>query len=307
MKSVSAKPAKKYSDGPSGTSAFTSPMIEYGLQPFMIVAVLAVWLLNRDMPAIYPLTIVGVQVVLGFLEHWLPARDDWVQHAREKILNVLMVLVLASGTSAVALLYVDLLAGPLSALRQSLNLDVWPHGWPILVQVLMVFFAGEFIWYWVHRAEHRWNLVWRLSGHGAHHSFKHLGAINFGLNHPLEMFLLVLPSALVELFFGVGIAAAGATVLAVSQASIAHANLTLNSRWIGWLFTTNRYHIRHHSTVLEESNTNYGCSAIIWDRVFGTFADSTILEAGIGPTEPTLWQKLLMPVREPVDSQISPS
>ena len=25
--------------------------------------------------------------------------------------------------------------------------------------------------------------------------------------------------------------------------------------------------------VLNESNTNYGCSAILWDRVFGTFRD----------------------------------
>ena len=120
------------------------------------------------------------------------------------------------------------------------------------------------------------------------------------------MFLLVLPSALVELFFGVGMAAAGAAVLAVSQASIAHSNLRLNSKGIGWLFTTNTYHIRHHSAVLEESNTNYGCSAIVWDRVFGTFEDGAIAEAGIGPTEPSLWEKFLMPLKEPQDSAIAP-
>ncbi len=57
---------------------------------------------------------------------------------------------------------------------------------------------------------------------------------------------------------------------------------------------------------MAESNTNYGCSAIVWDRLFGTFADSRTAEAGIGPTEPTLWQKFLMPVREPLDSKIAP-
>lgn len=80
----------------------------------------------------------------------------------------------------------------------------------------------------------------------------------------------------------------------------------MNTRWIGLLFTTNTYHICHHSAVLEESNTNYGCSAIIWDRVFGTFLHKTISEAGTGPTEPTMWEKLLMPFKEPEDTAIAP-
>ena len=111
---------------------------------------------------------------------------------------------------------------------------------------------------------------------------------------------------LVELTFGVGIATLGATVLGVTQTSIVHSNINLNSRFIGWVFTTNRYHICHHSADLDESNTNYGCSAIIWDRVFGTFLDTRIADAGTGPTEPTLWQKFMMPIREPGDTSIAP-
>ncbi len=198
------------------------------------------------------------------------------------------------------------LTEPLTVLRQQLNMDIWPHHWPVLVQLLMVFFMGEFIWYWLHRAEHRWGWMWRITGHGAHHSFKRLGAINFGANHPFEMLFLVAPAGIVELFFGVGAAAAGAALLGVIQTGIAHANLRLNSRVIGWLFTTNDYHIRHHSVVLEESNTNYGCAGILWDRVFGTFADSYVIEAGTGPTEPTTWHKFIMPFKEPSDTQTSP-
>ena len=105
---------------------------------------------------------------------------------------------------------------------------------------------------------------------------------------------------------GTGAAAAGAAILTVTQASIAHANIALNTRWIGLLFTTNKYHICHHSVVLEESNTNYGCSAIIWDRVFKTFLDKTTGEAGTGATEPTMWGKFLMPFKEPEDTAIAP-
>lgn len=289
-------------------SAQSSPArwLEYGLQPTLIVAVVTLWFFNRENPLTYIAILAGTQLLLGVLEYWTPARRDWRQPAREKATNLGIVIVILAGTVAVAGFYGSVLAEPLASLRNALGLDVWPKQWPVIVQVFMVFFLSEFIWYWVHRAEHRWPLVWRLSGHGAHHSFKHLGAINFGANHPLEMFLLVLPSALVELFFGVGVATAGAAVLTVVQASIAHANLTLNARWIGWLLTTNEYHIRHHSMVLEESNTNYGCSAIIWDRVFGTFAAGAIVEAGTGPTEPSLWQKIVMPIREPADTAIAP-
>ena len=109
-----------------------------------------------------------------------------------------------------------------------------------------------------------------------------------------------------ELIFGVGPAAAGATILLVTQATIAHTNLNMNSKGMDLLFTTNRHHIRHHSVVLEESNTNYGCATLLWDRVFGTFADSFTVDVGVGPTEPTLAQKFLMPVREPGDTTVAP-
>ena len=251
----------------------------YCLQPLLLLIVISNWCLNPSRAETYLLTIVFVQLVLGFSESYFAARPAWSTTAKEKTRNVALVIVLSTIALTVAELYGVWLASPLEAFRNSIGLDIWPHEWPLLVQLSMVFFFSELLWYWMHRAEHRWSLVWRLSGHGFHHSFKKLGALNFGLNHPVEYFFIVLPSVLVELTFGVGEAAAGAAILTVTQASIAHANIALNTHWIGLLFTTNKYHICHHSAVLEESNTNYGCSAIIWDRVFKTFLDKTTGEA----------------------------
>ena len=59
--------------------------------------------------------------------------------------------------------------------------------------------------------------------------------------------------------------------------------------------------------MLEESNTNYGCAAIVWDRVFGTFEDAATQETGTGPTEPSLWGKFLMPFVEPEDTSTAPN
>lgn len=300
-------------------SSFTEPVlrlmkntaffdiIKYALHPLILLCVLTLWSLFPETPALYLLVMLGVQLVLGTLEYSIPARPDWVVHAKEKIAGVAMVIVLLMISIAVTLLYHTSLSAPLAELRSSLHLDFWPHQWPLLVQLLMAFILSEFFWYGIHRAEHRWHPVWRLSGHGAHHSFKRLNALNFGLNHPLELFFLAIPPAIVELLFGVGSPAAGAAILMVTQASIVHANLDLSTKGVGLFFTTNRYHIRHHSIVMEESNTNYGCATILWDRVFGTFVDSDTTECGIGPTEPSLTQKLMMPVREPADTSVAPS
>ena len=256
---------------------------------------------------IYPLILIGVQVVLGIIEYQLPARPDWLLPAKEKTGVILLVVFIFFYSAMVAApFYASTLDPALSDLRNQLGIDLWPHEWPMIPQVILAFFMSELIWYWFHRAEHRWPIVWRLSGHGAHHSFKNLGAINYGANHPLEYFVLLVPSAIVELLFGAGAAIGGAAILLVTQASIVHSNIPTNSKVIGWLLTTNRYHIHHHSLVLEESNTNYGCAVILWDRLFGTFSDKHTEETGIGPSEPNIWNKFLMPIREPTDSQISP-
>lgn len=291
---------------PQGAKGVLAKFIEYALQPLIIAVVLVYWVFNRENPLVHPIVVLSVQLLLGTLEYLFPARPDWLQPLKEKLTLIAILVVVYAFTMFVGVTYDNLFRASLGELRAALGMNIWPSEWPMLFQVLLAFFMAEFIWYWFHRAEHRWQIVWRLSGHGAHHSFKHLGAVNSGTNHPIEMFVILVPSMLVELLFGAGLASVGAGVLTITQATIAHCNLNMNTRYIGLLFTTNRYHIHHHSVVLEESNTNYGCSAIIWDRVFGTFADAPTRETGTGPTEPSLWGKFMMPIKEPADTQIAP-
>lgn len=277
------------------------------LQPALWLAVLAAWVMDPENPALFGLTFLGVHSVLGALEYRIPARRHWRHPMAEKIAVIGIAIVTFMVGGAAAGLYETYLTAPLDTLRMSLGLDLWPHHWPLIPQALLVFFSSELIWYWMHRAEHRWAPVWRLSGHGAHHAFKKLNAINAGANHPIELSLIVLPSILVDLLFGVGVAAYGAALLTVVQTAVVHSNLHLNASGVGWLFTTNAWHIRHHSADLAESNTNYGCAAIVWDRVFGTFGDSPVIEAGVGPREPTTLEKMLMPIREPAGGVIAPT
>jgi len=280
--------------------------VEYGLQPALLAAALLVWLPNRDRPELFLFAVAAAQGVLGVLEHLLPARPDWVQRPGEKLANLGLVVGFTACAGAVTALYRGGLSEPLGELRAGLGLDLWPSSGPLAARVALAFLASELVWYWIHRSEHRFAWLWRVSGHGLHHSFQRLNAINFNANHPLEAFWILIPATLLSLLFGAGEEVGAAVLLVAVNASVAHSNLRLNARGIGWLLTTNTHHLRHHSRVFEESNTNYGCAAIVWDRVFGTFAPEAVRETGIGPSEPRLWQKLLLPIRQPGDVTVAP-
>jgi sterol desaturase/sphingolipid hydroxylase (fatty acid hydroxylase superfamily) len=281
-------------------------LVHYGIQPALLIG--SVWLVVAldDAEAAYPIAFVGVIVVLAGLESWLPARPEWRQSVREFLTNLAIVLVFAALAGPVIFAYQAELVPVLDELRGRYGVDVWPHHWPLAAQIPLAFFLSEAGWYWLHRAEHRFSWIWRATAHGAHHSFQKLGAIHFGANHPFELGVLLLPMALVELIFGAGAAATGGAILLLANTAIAHSNLDLNTRVVGWVFTTNRYHQHHHSRVLAESNTNYGCAVILWDRLFGTFSDAATVATGIGDTEPSLLGKALLPFREPQDTAVAP-
>ena len=282
--------------------------IKFGLQPLLLCATLVLWSFNQNELWIYPVLAIGIQLILGTLEYTFPARTEWLHNKPYKILLSCVFIFTYMLTAIVVLpLYAEHVNPILTNIRTGLGVDVWPSNWPIVCQVLLAFFLSELIWYWLHRAEHRWQWLWRLSGHGSHHAFKKLGAINAGANHPLELLLVLsLPSAIVELVFGAGLAVAGSTLLVLTSAYLAHSNLDLNEKVIGWLFTVNKHHIHHHSVVHAESNTNFGCAAIVWDRLFGTFSNGLTLETGVAPEEPSLWEIFVMPLREPRDIQTAP-
>jgi sterol desaturase/sphingolipid hydroxylase (fatty acid hydroxylase superfamily) len=67
----------------------------------------------------------------------------------------------------------------------------------------------------------------------------------------------------------------------------------------GFFFNTPEWHQLHHSCNYDESNTNYGCTVILWDRIFGTFSGKTSIEqVGNGTGEKlSLLTQLTIPFR----------
>lgn len=276
------------------------------LQPILIVVALYLPIsgATAEMHLIFWL---GVLIGLTVLEQIIPARPDWQGAVNERMRLFGFICVALFAYGVLETFFAQNLFPWLTAIGEQYGLNVWPSDWPILAQVLLTFMSYEFVNYWYHRGAHKWGWLWKISGHGAHHAFKKLTALNTLANHPFEPVFLMLPRMLVGFLLGGEEVGFAVVALFMVTTLMAHSNLQLNSRVIGWFFTTNRYHIHHHSMVIEESNTNYGCACIFWDRIFGTFSDADTKETGIGEIQPTYAEMFLIPFKEPASSDVAPT
>lgn len=278
-------------------------LIEQTLHPFLLFSPLLLWLYLKHVgfekdPT--PLVLIVSLILLYICEKRFPAYRHWHQTRPEKLTILGIGVVFYVTMNLASFLYFDFISPFVVPWVHTLGMQVWPTDLPIGIQAILLYFYTGFVLYWIHRSQHRFTWLWRLSGHGFHHSFRNMHAINYLTTHPIEVFFLLLPMFFFsDLIGATPEAARGMGLLTTVNSVIAHSNICTKSTWMGWLFTTPEQHQRHHSAVLVESNTNFGCNAILWDRVFGTYSEGAIEQTGIGPTEPTLWEKICMPLRDP--------
>lgn len=268
--------------------------------PLLLAGALGLWWTLGGNEDATLATLVSMLLVSMVLERLVPAEPTWRPGlgATLRLAGVYLLGLIVSGGLIVA--YESLLPAALAGVRARMGLAVWPADWPLLAQALLLFFASDLLYYWVHRGIHRWPWLWRVTGHGFHHGFQNLHAINVGANHPFELVLIALPLILVAAAFGAPAAAVDtAGVLLMTNAMLAHANMRMETPVFSAVFTCSDQHRRHHSAVFEDSNTNYACNAILWDRVFGTYSRGPVRQTGIGPTQPGLWRMFMLPFGEP--------
>jgi sterol desaturase/sphingolipid hydroxylase (fatty acid hydroxylase superfamily) len=147
-------------------------------------------------------------------------------------------------------------------------------GW---AAVLLCFLAFSLQSWAVHLAMHKVPLLWRM--HRVHHTDTHLDVSTTVRFHPLEILLQAPIGAAV-------VAAVGAPAVAVILYGLfdalvnafSHANLRLPPRVerpLSWLIVTPHLHRIHHSPDWPETDTNFGATLPLWDRLFGTFLAKT--------------------------------
>lgn len=129
--------------------------------------------------------------------------------------------------------------------------------------------ASDLVKYAIHRKSHE--SAWLFRFHAAHHAPARIYGLNGIRLHPVNLLWNLVPDALVPLALGLGgtelvlVAAFRGTV-----AALQHANIDLRLGPLDWIFSTPTLHRMHHATNLEDANSNYGSTFIVWDVLFGT-------------------------------------
>lgn len=229
--------------------------------------------MNGSEEALLRLSIfLGVFAVLAAAEALWPRRAlafgrmRWVANVGLSVLNT-------------ALLRLSFFVVP--ALSVLAALYVEERGWGLLPAVgvtgmaaaVIGFVALDLAIYGQHVAFHRVPMLWRL--HRVHHAdpdFDVSTAVRF---HPVEILLSQVWKIAVVLALGAPAVAVLVFEIALNATSMfSHANLRLPRMLdsaLRFAVVTPDMHRIHHSTVMHETNSNFGFNLSLWDRLFATY------------------------------------
>lgn len=165
-----------------------------------------------------------------------------------------------------------LLASPVLIPLLLLTESPSPYLHPLL-GALIAFLVLDLSGYWLHRAYHRFSVLWRL--HRVHHCDLELDYSTTFRHHPGEVLVSLFVIYLVMAALALAPSQVIPYVIAVKAAQLlAHANIRLNPRTeslINLLFVTPGTHQFHHSRQQPQTDSNFGEVLTVWDRLFGTY------------------------------------
>jgi len=224
--------------------------------------------------------VVGMVVVLGLLERWMPAepsagRKEWrvdVVYAMLRRVGVVPLLAFALFTPLVDAIEAQLRFAGISRLPLDSALPgITDVPWVSFLIYLVVF---DFVDYWLHRAQHRWPWWWEL--HAVHHSQRQMTFWTEDRNHLIDDLLRDGLMALLAVAIGVAPGQfIGIVVVSRLLQSVQHANLRWRYGRLGeQLLVSPSFHRLHHAVGFGHDGPARGCNFAVlfpvWDRLFGT-------------------------------------
>ena len=180
--------------------------------------------------------------------------------------------------------------GPISALQQL----------PGAVRILLALVVVDFILYWIHRAQHRFEWMWRT--HAWHHTIENLYWFSGFRTSFLHSLLYNIPQAAVPmLVFNLSPLQTGAAyAIGIFVQFWEHTNLRVTLGPLRRFVVTPPYHRVHHAAT-GHRGMNLAPIFPVWDRMFGTYIDPLevpqTFPLGLGePLEPRRAPRMLVGV-----------
>lgn len=241
-------------------------IVRYGYAPVFFVGFIgaAIALIERGMPGwvLPPLLLLAIGVSFA-AERLLPYELDWNRDHGDSVTNVLHAIVNEIS------IFLSVLALPLVATYIP-GLNLWPHDWPIWIQLALAILIADAGISLTHFLSHRYAWLWRL--HAIHHAAPRLYGFNGLMKHPVHqaLELAAATTPLIVLGFGPNIAWLVGFAVAI-QLLLQHANVDMRIGLLGYVWAIAPAHRHHHIASAKDGDVNFGLFTTLWDHILRTF------------------------------------
>jgi len=144
---------------------------------------------------------------------------------------------------------------------------------PIWLEVTLSVIILDMMIYWQHVAFHHVPFLWAL--HKVHHVDRDIDVTTGSRFHPIEIALSLLYKMVIVIILAPAVIAVIIFEIILNGcAMFNHSNVRLPlgfDRILRRFIVTPDMHRVHHSTIVSETNSNYGFSLSLWDRIFGSY------------------------------------
>lgn len=142
---------------------------------------------------------------------------------------------------------------------------------PFVAQCVLAIAVSDLAIYWVHRASHHFEFLWRF--HRVHHTAEHLDWLAAYREHPLDNLLTRFTENLPLMLLGFPLEAlAGFAVFRGLWAVYIHSNCALTPGPLRYVLGAPRLHHAHHA-VEHGGRVNFANLSPLMDLAFGTYHD----------------------------------
>lgn len=213
---------------------------------------------------------VGVFITMALLELLLPRKNRILPRAGRWLTNLGLIII----DTVILKLVIPIAAVSMAGVAMAkgwglLNLV----DWPIWIEIILSIIVLDMLIYWQHVATHHIPILWGL--HKVHHADRDIDVTTGVRFHPFEIILSMLYKFICIVVLGPQVIGVFIfEVLLNACAMFNHANIKLPYRFdklIRQILVTPDMHRVHHSAIPHETNSNYGFSLSLWDRLFGTY------------------------------------
>lgn len=142
---------------------------------------------------------------------------------------------------------------------------------PSLLVWIALLLATDFVWYWYHRMGHKINLFWGF--HVVHHTSEEF---NYTAGTRITIFQAVVRTAFWSVLPLIGFPAPMITTMLIVHGLypfFTHTQVIGKLGILEYILVTPSHHRVHHASNEAYLDKNFGDMFIIWDKLFGTFAE----------------------------------